>query len=253
MRDFVQRRLPLVSYLTLVAFLLAHLINLMAAQALTPGIALSGAQAGVTPAEEKADPRRLVADILGSRLFAMPQPAIMRALDAGGPVLGKPLEATKKVRLIGTVVGDGLIPLAVIEDLSTKSQAFYKLHDRIPNLGEITEIRKDGVMIQDGDQRELLELEISKPGRLEGPGQATTAALSPAGAHRTLDKREVAHHVADLPRLLSEARALPVYENGKITGWRLESLAPRSFYEQIGLRSGTSCCASTKWRSATRA
>jgi general secretion pathway protein C len=42
----------------------------------------------------------------------------------------------------------------------------------------------------------------------------------------------------DLPKLLSQARAAPVLANGAITGFRLDYIAPTSFYEKIGLQYG---------------
>jgi general secretion pathway protein C len=42
----------------------------------------------------------------------------------------------------------------------------------------------------------------------------------------------------DLPKLLSQARAVPVLANGAITGFRLDYIASSSFYEKIGLRQG---------------
>ncbi|MEP6600554.1 MAG: hypothetical protein ABJB49_01935, partial [Nitrospirota bacterium] len=70
-----------------------------------------------------------------------------------------------------------------------------------------------------------------------GPA-AGAAGASEASFHRVLERREVAQSMADLPQLLSQARASAFYVNGKQEGWRIEGLAPQSFYEKIGLKNG---------------
>ena len=55
---------------------------------------------------------------------------------------------------------------AIVEELSSKQQLFFRLHDYIPDIGEISEIRRDGMVVRQGDQQELLELaasQIEKP------------------------------------------------------------------------------------------
>jgi general secretion pathway protein C len=42
----------------------------------------------------------------------------------------------------------------------------------------------------------------------------------------------------DLPKLLSQARAVPFLVNGAMNGFRLDYVAPASFYEKIGLLRG---------------
>ena len=42
----------------------------------------------------------------------------------------------------------------------------------------------------------------------------------------------------DLPKLLSQARAVPNLVNGAMNGFRLDYIAPSSFYEKIGLKYG---------------
>ena len=55
---------------------------------------------------------------------------------------------------------------------------------------------------------------------------------------KVLDRREVDQAISDLPKLLSQARAVPVMVNGAMSGFRLDYIAPSSFYEKIGLQHG---------------
>lgn len=44
--------------------------------------------------------------------------------------------------------------------------------------------------------------------------------------------------MSDLPKLLSQARAVPNMTNGAVNGYRLDYIAPASFYEKIGVQAG---------------
>jgi general secretion pathway protein C len=139
------------------------------------------------------------------------------------------------------VIGDREGVSAIVEELSSKRQLFFKLHDQIPDVGEISEIRRDGIVVRQGDQQELLELaasQIQKP-----PSTPITAAPAivptPGLPVRTvLDRREVEQAMGDVPKLLSQARAVPYLVNGAMNGFRLDFIAPSSFYEKIGLKYG---------------
>ncbi|MEO6543895.1 MAG: hypothetical protein ABIP05_07590, partial [Nitrospiraceae bacterium] len=129
----------------------------------------------------------------------------------------------------------------IVEELSSKRQLFFQLHDHIPDVGEISEIRRDGMVVRQGDQQELLELaasQIEKP--LAAPVTAASAvAQAPGSPVRTvLDRRDVEQAMGDLPKLLSQARAVPYLVNGAMNGFRLDYIAPSSFYEKIGLKYG---------------
>jgi hypothetical protein len=51
--------------------------------------------------------------------------------------------------------------MAVVEEIGTKKQTLYRLHDEIANVGRIAQIRKDAILIRQGAQHELLELEYA--------------------------------------------------------------------------------------------
>jgi general secretion pathway protein C len=152
-----------------------------------------------------------------------------------------PLNLASKLKLLGVVIGDREGVSAIIEELSSKRQLFFKLHEQIPEVGEISEIRRDGIVVRQGDQQELLELAA---GQSEKPVSALVAAGSavapqPGSPVRTvLDRREVEQAMGDLPKLLSQARAVPYLVNGAMNGFRLDYIAPSSFYEKIGLKYG---------------
>jgi general secretion pathway protein C len=151
------------------------------------------------------------------------------------------LNLASKLKLLGVVIGDHEGVSAIVEELSSKRQLFFRLHDQIPDAGEISEIRRDGIVVRQGDQQELLELATSQ---IEKPPSAPVTVSSPIApvpgspVRTVLDRRYVEQTMGDLPKLLSQARAVPYMVNGAMNGFRLDFIAPSSFYEKIGLKYG---------------
>ncbi len=242
----MRRRLLIAGFVATVAFFMAHLTNLMIAHALTRVVAVRTGNPMTEHRLPKLDRLRLAEEILASGLFARDKasPGMSAAGSAGFvgglPQIGSSIEAAKKVKLIGTVIGNGKGNVVVLEDIGSKKQTLYHLHELVASVGEIADIRHDGVLFRQGMQEELLPLTNGVPATAT-PSQAV-AVLAPGSPdpffHRVLDRREVAQTMADLPRLLSQARATAFYVNGKQEGWRIEALAPQSFYEKIGLKNG---------------
>jgi general secretion pathway protein C len=115
----------------------------------------------------------------------------------------------------------------------------YRLHDQIPDLGEVTEIRRDGMVIRQGNLEELLELVLSeKPAVSVGPSTPPSPQATGVPLRKVIDRREVEIAMSDLPKLLTQARAVPNMVNGAVNGFRLDYIAPASFYEKIGVHPG---------------
>ena len=164
------RRLLIAFFLAAAAFFAAHVVSLMAAHTLTRNVAPSHVSADtasrVAPALNRL---RLTEEILASGVFGEPGTVVEKAsfrTKGGGasgdaPALvsvGPPIDAAKKIKLVGTVVGDGKISIAVVEDIGTKKQTLYHLHDVIVNVGQIAQIRQDAIVIRQGTQHESLDL-----------------------------------------------------------------------------------------------
>ena len=237
------RRMLTLLFILGTTFLIAHTINAVIAEALF-------VPSAITPYQTLLDqdgsmtrsPSALAEQVRMSGLFPLPpDPMGMTGGTTGG--VGGPvrqsLNVASKIKLLGVVVGDHVA--AIIEELSSKRQLFLRLHDQIPDIGEISEIRHNGIVIRQGDQQELLELSTGQPDKPPTPQVASTgpaAALSGGQIKKVLDRREVEQAMNDLPKLLSQARAVPVLTNGTMTGFRLDYIAPTSFYEKIGLQYG---------------
>ena len=250
------RNFVIFACLTASSLLIAHSINAFVADTLNPipealatsqasGLAGSAVPVSYSPAQSAEDLRR-------SGLFVLPPPPQEprnqngSAGPAGAPVRAS-LGAASKIRLIGVVMGDQRGIFAIVEEQSSKNQALYRLHDRIPDLGEVTDIQRNSIVIRQGNLEELVGLSLpDKPftpgtGAPTPPSPAAAAARTPASGpilKQVVDRREVEQAMNDLPKLMTQARAVPHMVNGAINGFRLDYVAPASFYEKIGVQTG---------------
>lgn len=237
------RRLMFAAYLGVGAFFVAHTINAFVAAAL----ALPPAKGSVSQTASMASPVTFVpqqwADqIQTSGLFLLPAAPIGKT-GVPGTASQTPLRAAlgvaNKLRLLGVVLGSERGVFAIVEELATKRQVLYRLHDQIPDLGEVSAIRRDGMVVRSGDQEELLELMTTdKPITAAAPASAPISPVAGTPLRKVIDRREVEAAMADLPKLLTQARAVPFMVNGAPNGYRMDYIAPSSFYEKIGIQSG---------------
>lgn len=224
-------------------FLAAHIINAVIAEALSvPAGLAQPVQNSDREAGERVPLPVLIERIRTSGLFPLPSDPLGTDI-AGSNILSTraPLNLASKLKLLGVVIGDREGVSAIVEELSSKRQLFFRLHDQIPDAGEISEIRRDGIVVSQGNQQEFLELAASqteKPPSAPVPTASTIVPVPGRPVHATLDRREVDQAMGDLPKLLSQARAVPYLVNGAMNGFRLDYIAPSSFYEKIGLKYG---------------
>jgi len=235
--------------------LAAHSINAFVADALyimpePPAGVSTGASVG-SPSLTSYSPLQAVEQIRSSGLFLLPPTAgdgTTNAASSGRPgasgaAVRASLGLAEKLRLIGVVLGDQHGVFAIIEDLASKQQSLYHLHDSVLDFGEVSEIRRNGIVIRQGNLEELLELAhaespavASDPARTPPP--SNKPSISSAPLRKVVDRREVELAMSDLPKLLSQARAVPNMTNGAVNGYRLDYIAPASFVEKIGVQTG---------------
>jgi general secretion pathway protein C len=237
------RRGIIFGYVICGTFLVAHIINAVIAEALSvPGGLVRPLPGSNREADVSATLPVLVERIRTSGLFPLPpDPVGAGTVGSVAPPSRAPLNLASKLKLLGVVIGDHEGVSAIVEELSSKRQLFFRLHDQIPDAGEISEIRRDGIVVRQGDQQELLELttsQIEKPPSAPVTAGSAVAPVPGSPVRTVLDRRDVEQAMGDLPKLLSQARAVPYLVNGAMNGFRLDFIAPSSFYEKIGLKYG---------------
>jgi general secretion pathway protein C len=236
------RRVGIVSCVIMGGFLVAHGINAFVAQALylPPDRGFLSAPETEAVSGATAASSQLADVVRDSGLFALPATPLASATSqgmAGALPVRASIGAAAKIRLIGVVFGSERGVFAIVEELVSKKQALYRLHEQIPDIGVVSDIRRDGMIVRLGTLEELLELAaIEKPVPAAVAGMPAQAAGAPL--HRVVDRREVEQAMSDLPKLLTQARAVPNMVNGSLNGFRIDYIAPASFYEKIGIQSG---------------
>jgi general secretion pathway protein C len=236
------RRGIIFAYVMCGTFLVAHIINAVIAEALSVPVGL----ARLLPASDREGDARasvptMVEYIRTSGLFPLPPDPLVMSAAAGALPSRAPLNLSSRLTLLGVVIGDQGGVSAIVEEISSKRQLFFRLHDQIHDVGEIAEIRRDGIVVRQGDQQEFLELAASqteKPPVAQVIAKAAIVPVPGSPIRTVLDRRDVEQAMGDLPKLLSQARAVPYMVNGSMNGFRLDSIAPASFYEKIGLKQG---------------
>lgn len=246
------RRIGLFICLVGSGLLIAHSINAFVADALyvIPTHSMGSVETRSTGSSLLASysPTQAVEDVRSSGLFvlpAAPQSGVANA-NGRGPS-GVPVRASlglaARMRLLGIVFGEQRGVFAIVEELASKQQMLYRVHDQVLDLGEVSEIRRNGILVRQGDLEELLELALSERPPVPGGSTGTTPSSvqqPTAGVplRKVVDRREVEQAMSDLPKLLSQARAAPHMVNGSVNGFRLDYIAPASFYEKIGVQTG---------------
>ena len=237
------RRAIMFAYVICATFIVAHIINAVIAEALSvPAGLVRPSPASDQGTDASASVPALVEHIRASGLFPLPMdPLGIGATGSGSLPSRAPLNLASKLALLGVVMGDLGGVSVIVEELSSKHQLFFRLHDHIPDVGEISEIRRDGMVVRLGDQQEFLGLaasQIEKPLMVPVPVGSAVVPVPGSPIRKVLDRREVEQAMGDLPKLLTQARAVPYLVNGAINGFRLDFIAPSSFYEKIGLKYG---------------
>src|SRR5262245_39582848 len=199
-----------------------------------------------------------------ARLDAPPPapPATARAGDAVGPLAdyaviterdlfnvahastgGEP--AAAGLRLWGIAFA-GDEARAIIEDTATRTQALYRLGDRVGD-GRLASIGWDRATVAFDGGEAVLEI-ATEPAPPDAPGPAATEpALAPEpGEHIRqtgenawlVDRREIAGALGNTSGLLTQLRAVAEVRDGRPAGFRLFRIREESLFARLGLRDG---------------
>ena len=122
---------------------------------------------------------------------------------------------------------------AIIEDKKKQEQDIFELKSKVFDQGVLVEIAKNQVKIENNGKIEVLEIEDGG-----GSGSGSIESTNEEGTDFVVPEAELNDALANLPRLLSQARAVPYFRNGKSIGMRLFAIRRGSLYEKLGLKNG---------------
>lgn len=242
------------------AYFAADMVNLVVGSYLEASIAIPSKdnrspRSGVIPAAIKG--RGLEYDsivegnIFNSDLrFKKPEP--VRPVEAPPkiiPVPRTPLDFT----LVGTIVGRAS-SFAIIENNRTKEQSLYRVGHILEGGAKITDVERNRVVILRGEDKEILEVAYIPNQKGQRGRQLMLSATPPVPAapapsrsggvrqvskdQWVLDRQEIDGAISNLPQLLTKARIIPNFSNGKPDGFRIFAISKGSLYSKIGLHNG---------------
>ena len=133
--------------------------------------------------------------------------------------------------LIGTFITTGQEPYAIIESKKKREQEMFLLEDSVFDQATLKKIFKDRVEIDHNGEIEVLFLDDSI-------GSSGDSGVSEDSDDFVIDEAEVDKGLENLPLLLTQARAVPYFKDGRAIGLRLFAIKTGSLYEKVGLRNG---------------
>ncbi|MCO6431869.1 MAG: hypothetical protein J5J00_13500 [Deltaproteobacteria bacterium] len=159
--------------------------------------------------------------------------------ELGAPIAQQPTPAAKpptqlSLQLIGTFISGGQAPYAIIEDSKKKVQDVFMVSDPIFDQAKLRSIFPDRVEIEHEGRVEVLKLDDTPDTSVAmKDGVATVGDNEYIVEEAELDKA-----LENLPLLLTQARAVPYFKDGKSIGLRMFAIRSSSIFEKIGLRNG---------------
>lgn len=227
------KRLPLLSELVLV-ILLAWMVA---------GWLLPQQYRQQTNSMESIEIKRTVLpdlnNMLAVKLFGQPpQQARKVAVPTARPqpVVKRPLT----LKLLGTVVA-GKSSAAIIAIRPGAAQQAFFIGDTILSGVTLQSVEADAIIVDRNGSLERISLEEAN--KLNSMPVTTTMTSAPPSRRtgpitKTMSRTQLQKQLNNFPALLSQARAVPHFVNGKVAGFGVTNIVPGSLYQQAGLQNG---------------
>lgn len=203
--------------------------------------------------------------IQGRDLFNAKAPP---APEAAPPPPPKPTEL--RLKLWGVAVRGPEDSHCIIEDLTTRRQELYGIGDTVGGVATVKRVEWGKVILDRDGAEEILELEdptalaarTAPSGLREGfrgepapdaggmpnrnrprmpgapPGGSDVKVEQTGDGQYTIDREEVDTALDNMSQLFTQVRAVPHFQGGKATGFRLFAIRQGSLFDKIGLRNG---------------
>jgi general secretion pathway protein C len=147
-----------------------------------------------------------------------------------------------KLKLWGTVTGDGKGAYAVIEDTLSRSQNLYRKDDTIQG-AVVNMILREKIVLRVGAKDQVLEMEKGEGGIGASPPVLPDTGMVSIGevpAERTvsLDRSQIENAMGDINDLMQQVKIMPHFSDGQPDGFSLTGIRPNSIFRKMGLRNG---------------
>lgn len=180
----------------------------------------------------------------GRHTFDFYRPIMKRNIFGSAEDISKEIQAEEiknlkptslKLALLGTVSGNRQNTFAVIEEMSKKKQALYKVGDRVQG-AIVKKILRGKVILRVNERDEILTIEESAT--LRGKEEFTQLATSSKGDTIVVSRSAVQESMKNVHNLLSQVRIRPYFRDGKADGLSVTNIKSGSFFAKLGLKNG---------------
>lgn len=234
----------------LCCFLTASLVNGWVGQwlAAIPGGALPAAAAPPPAGRDWSDRKT----ILDRNLFQVSTLLPDEPVEAAPISEDEELAATRlPLKLLGTVASsDPKAAWAAVEETSKRERLVVRPQDKLLDKATVVRIERRRIVLENAGKREelVLDEEPAATGalaRVQPPVRTVPAVADlrervqqTGDSSFQVQRGQVEEAMRNPAELFSQARILPKYENGQMTGVQLNSIQPGSLFEEIGIRDG---------------
>ncbi|OIO67869.1 MAG: hypothetical protein AUJ56_09555 [Zetaproteobacteria bacterium CG1_02_49_23] len=144
------------------------------------------------------------------------------------------------LKLLGTVVAGDRSAAIVILDGKSDQQVLFQGDEIKPEI-TLAEVFADAIVVMNHGNPERIEMDanaklVSTPAPVSPPLSAVEQ--NAASRHQSVDRNHLQGQLRNFSSLLSQARVIPNFSNGKANGFIITDIVPASLYEQIGLQNG---------------
>ena len=112
----------------------------------------------------------------------------------------------------------------------------FEVNESIFERATLVKVDKESIQLKFNGKIEELVIEEGESGSISS--SSSTVSGNEEGTEFEVSAEELDSQLANLPRLLSEARAVPYFRSGKAIGMRLFAIRKNSLYEKVGLKNG---------------
>ncbi|MDQ6953242.1 MAG: type II secretion system protein N [Mariprofundaceae bacterium] len=179
---------------------------------------------------------------LDTALFGKLAPSVktQTAVVTPQPVIQVPVVVSRlNITLIGTIVA-GERSAAIVIMNNKRKQQFFILHATMQPNVTLEKVETNAIVVNHHGKSERITLKKGKT--LSGASIATKSIVSAPRPHyqprRMIRRSHLNQQMRNFPKLLSQARVVPHFSQGKSDGFTIMEIVPGSLYEQIGLQNG---------------
>ncbi|WIG96035.1 type II secretion system protein GspC [Myxococcus sp. SDU36] len=227
------------TFIALAMLLLASTSNLFVEFAFSPRI--PGMRDEPALSAEAASRSRTALE--GSRLATLTGLTLDKSPEEAPPSGGSAaMNTSLRLKLLGTLVAhDSKWSLASLEDLDAKRIRSVMTGDDLQGARVVSIERERITFLVDGREESI---RADRHGGVSSASFLTNAAPVPTGVRAVgehtyeVSRRAVEDALTNTDGLLTQARVVPAFRDGKPQGFKVFSIKKGSLYEQLGIQSG---------------